>query len=94
MIRVWIDTTSAVTRAGFESLLDGSEGIEVINSMPDADVILREELPDTFESPGAAPLVVITDGPVTRQALQIGVRAILPREAASEQIVAALYAAA
>ncbi len=93
MIRVWIETSSTVTRAGFESLLEGSEGIELVDSMPEADVILREELPDAPEPAGAAPIVVIAEGSLTPRALQAGVRAILPRATASEQIVAALYAA-
>ena len=92
MIRVWIETSSAVTRAGFESLLDGNEAIEVVHSLPEADVILREDLPDAPETPGAAPIVVVMDGPVSSRAFQIGVRALLPRDAAPEQIVAALHA--
>ena len=92
MIRVWIETSSAVTRAGFESLFESDKRIEVADSLSEADVILGEELPDAPETPGAAPMVVVTDGPVSSRAFQSGVRAILPREAAPEQIVAALHA--
>jgi two-component system nitrate/nitrite response regulator NarL len=92
VIRVWIETSSAVTRAGFASLLEGDERIEVVDSPPEAEVILREELPVAPETSGAVPIVVVTDGPVSLRAFQSGVRAILPRAAAPEQIVAALCA--
>jgi DNA-binding NarL/FixJ family response regulator len=94
LIRVRILSSSAIARAGFESLLAASEGIEVVDSISDADVVLREDLPDAFVTTGATPIVVITEDPFTRQALHGGVRAILSRDAAPEQIVAALYAAA
>ncbi|HEV2199995.1 MAG TPA: response regulator transcription factor [Bryobacteraceae bacterium] len=93
MIRVWIETAAAVTRAGIESLLESDQGIEVVHSSREADVILREELPVAPEALGAVPIVVLTDGPASPRAFQSGVRAILPHEAAPEQIVAALYAA-
>jgi DNA-binding NarL/FixJ family response regulator len=92
VIRVWIETSSVVTRAGFESLLESAGGIEVVNSPREADVILREELPVAPETPGATPIVVLTDGPVSSRAFQSGVRAILPRDAEPQQIVAALHA--
>jgi DNA-binding NarL/FixJ family response regulator len=94
LIRVWIETASAVTRAGFESLLEGSQGIAVVDSPGEAEVILREELPDGPEPPGAPPIVVLTDAALTPRALYVGVRAVLPREAGPEQIVAVLHAAA
>jgi two-component system, NarL family, nitrate/nitrite response regulator NarL len=93
VIRVWIETSSAVARAGFESLLAHDGRIEVAGSVHDADVILRDELPAAPDPSGTAPIVVVTDGSVASRALQGGVRAILTREAAPEQIVAALYAA-
>jgi len=93
LIHVWIETASAVTRAGFESLLEDSEGIAILRSPNEADVILRDELPDGPEPPGAPPIVVLADAALTSRALQLGVRAVLPREAGPEQIVAALHAA-
>jgi two-component system, NarL family, nitrate/nitrite response regulator NarL len=93
LIRVWIETASAVTRAGFESLLEESEGIALVRAAREADVVLREELPDVPEAPGAPPSVVLTDAALTPRALQLGVRAVLPREAGPDQIVAALHAA-
>jgi two-component system, NarL family, nitrate/nitrite response regulator NarL len=91
VIRVWLETPSAITRAGFESLFESHEWIEVVDSPAEADVILCEELSDPL---GAAPIVVLTDELVSSRAFHNGVRAMLPRAAAPEQIVAALVAAA
>jgi two-component system nitrate/nitrite response regulator NarL len=92
LIRVWIETASTVTRAGFESLLEGSGGIELVDSPSRADVVLRDDLPDGHEDHGAVPTVVLSDEPLTSRLFRRGVHAILPRDAAAEQIVAALYA--
>ena len=89
MIRVWIDTASNVTRAGLESLLESSAAIELVDSASQADVVLLDEFP---ERPAAAPAVLLSDVLLTSRALRLGVHAILSREAAAEQIVAALYA--
>jgi DNA-binding NarL/FixJ family response regulator len=91
LIRVWIETASNVTRAGLESLLESSGEIQMVDSPSHADVVLLDELPDR---PPAAPALLLTDEPPTSRMLRLGVHAILPREAAAEQIVAALYAAA
>ncbi len=93
MIRVCIETASTVTRAGFETVLQGSEDIELVESLEHADVVLREDLPREFEGPGGLPAVVLSDGPLTSRQFRWGVHAILPRDAAVEQIVAALHAA-
>ena len=93
MIRVWIETDSAVTRAGLESLLARRDGIVLLDSPQEADVILRDDLPDAPDPPGAPPAVALSDAPLTSRALLNSVRAILPRDAAPEQIVGALYAA-
>jgi hypothetical protein len=65
LIRVWIETASTVTRAGFESVLDGSVGIELVDSPSQADVVLRDvlgqDLPEGSEEPGAVPMVVLSD---------------------------------
>jgi DNA-binding NarL/FixJ family response regulator len=90
LIRVWIETASNVTRAGLQSLLESSAGIDLVDSAAQADVVLVDELP---EKPRAAPAVLLSDEPLTARLLRLGVHAILPREAAAEQIVAALYAA-
>ena len=90
MIRVWIETVSNVTRAGLESLLESSGDIHLADSPSQADVVLLDEFPDR---PPAAPALLLTDELPTSRMLRLGVHAILPREAAAEQIVAALYAA-
>jgi DNA-binding NarL/FixJ family response regulator len=90
LIRVWIETASDVTRADLESLLESSGKIHLVDSPSQAEVVLLDELPDR---PAAAPAVLMSDEPLTSRVLRLGVLAILPREAAAEQIVAALYAA-
>ena len=93
MIRVWIETASTVTRAGFESVLEGNAGIKLVDSPAQAEVVLREDLPLESEGSGRLPAVVLMDGPLTSRLFRRGVHAILPRDAAADQIVAALYAA-
>ena len=97
MIRVWIETASTVTRAGFESVLEGSVGIELVDSPSQADVVLRDvlrgDLPEGSERPGAVPIVVLSDEPFTSRLFRRGVHAILPHDAPAEQIIAALHAA-
>ena len=101
MIRVWIETASTVTRAGFESLLEGSVGIELVDSPSQADVVLRDvlggvlghQLPEGSEEPGTVPIVVLSDERLTSRLFRRGVHAILPHDAPVEQIVAALHAA-
>jgi two-component system nitrate/nitrite response regulator NarL len=90
LIRVWIETASNVTRAGLESLLESSGDIHLVDSPSHADVVLLDEPPDRQS---AAPALLLTDELPTSRMLRLGVHAILPREAAAEQIVAALYAA-
>jgi two-component system nitrate/nitrite response regulator NarL len=90
LIRVWIETASNVTRAGCESVLQGSADIELVESSAQAEVILREDLPQEFDG---LPSVVLSDGPLTARQFRWGVHAILPRDAPVEQIIAALHAA-
>jgi two-component system nitrate/nitrite response regulator NarL len=96
LIRVWIETASTVTHAGFESLLEGSGGIELVPSPSQADVVLRDDLPEGSEEHGAlrttVPTVLVSDEPLTSRLFRRGIHAILPRDAQAEQIVAALYA--
>jgi DNA-binding NarL/FixJ family response regulator len=94
VIHVWIETASTVARAGFETLLEGRMGIELVDSPRQADVVLRDDLPEISEGPDPAPTVVLSDEHLTSRLFRWGVHAILPRDAAAEQIVAALYAAA
>jgi two-component system nitrate/nitrite response regulator NarL len=91
LIRVWIETASAVSRAGLRTLLEGQPEIELADSASDADVLLRDEAPDHA---GAAPSVVLSDERSAHDALRSGARAFLPRDAGAEQIIAAIHAVA
>jgi DNA-binding NarL/FixJ family response regulator len=93
LIRVRVETASTVTRAGFESVLEGKPGIELVESLAEADVVLRDDLPQGFEGSGAVPSVVLSEEALTSRVLRTGVHAILARDAGAEQIVAALHAA-
>jgi DNA-binding NarL/FixJ family response regulator len=95
MIRVRIETTSAVTRAGLEALLASRPEIEVVDSDSEADVVLSEalEISALEISESRAPVVLLGD--VTPQeGLRAGARAVLGRDASPAQIAAALQAAA
>ncbi len=107
MTRVLIVAQSPVVRAGLEALLNGTGGVEVIGSVTtiaeysgeDPDVILADsqnendparELTDNAPS---APLVIFADDTgFAAETFRSGVRAVLPRQAAASQIVAALEA--
>jgi len=93
-IRVWLETASAVTRAGLESLLEGNGMVEMADSPPHADVILTDELPSDSEESHPIPVVALSDVRLTTRLTHRGIYAILPREARADQIVAALFAAA
>jgi DNA-binding NarL/FixJ family response regulator len=98
MIRVRIETTSAVTRAGLEALLASRPEIEVVDSASEADVVLSEalEISALEISESRAPIVpVVLLGDVTpHEGLRAGARAVLSRDASPAQIAAALQAAA
>jgi len=105
--RLLIAAPSAVVRMGLESLVASDPGIDLAGSFADLstaetlrpDVILAD-LP--FEdlappSDGAAPAIVLLSSdpqPVwTTQALRLGVRAVLPRDASAAEVLAAVGAA-
>jgi len=90
LIRVYIDTRSAVTRAGLEAVLGEHGDIEVAPSPAEADVLLREDL----ERSEGVPAILLTDEVPLQDALRAGARAVLPRNAAPLQIVAAIHAVA
>jgi DNA-binding NarL/FixJ family response regulator len=95
MIRVRIETTSAVTRAGLEALLASRPEIEVVDSASEADVVLSEamEISALEISERSAPVVLLGD--VTpHEGLRAGARAVLGRDVSLAQIAAALQAAA
>ena len=89
MIRVRIESSSAVTRAGLEALL--AEHSDFSASAANADVVLTDDadLPE-----GGAPVVLLGGDLSVQDGLRSGARVVLPRDAPPAQIVAAVYAAA
>jgi two-component system, NarL family, response regulator YdfI len=92
VIRVQI-SASAITRAGIESLLRASSGIEMVSS--GADVVIAEDEPPPGVAESTAAVIVLSDDPQwTAEALRNGIRAILPRELSPAEMLAAVEAAA
>jgi NarL family two-component system response regulator YdfI len=108
VIRLLIAASSAVVRAGLEALAASNPAIELAGAFADLssveelrpDVILTalpvDELP--LPADGIAPAIVLLSGQPqpawTRDALRLGVRAVLPRDASAAEILAAVEAAA
>lgn len=108
MIRVLIAAPSPVTRVGLETLIASSPGMELAGGYADLaavdtlhpDVVLSAlplaEIPPP--SNGFSPAYVLLGGESssgwTQEAVRSGVRALLPRDATAEQILAAVEAAA
>ena len=103
-----IAAPSAVMRAGLETLAVSGLDVELVGSFPDLsaveslrpDVVLSA-LPLDEISPGpyghGPAFVVLADGAEsmwTREAVRLGVRAVLPGDASASQILAAVEAAA
>jgi len=108
-IRVLLASASAVRRAGLELILKQSSSFKLVGAVHSTLMIgqrAAELQPDVIladfdrESPVIAhnglPVVALKDNPTAAwaaQALRSGVKSILPREAGSEEIVAAIHAA-
>jgi DNA-binding NarL/FixJ family response regulator len=104
VIKIYIKASSAVTRAGLESLLREDFRVAITSSESQADVVLLEMANAERISPAvnanrlrSAPIVLIAD-PLTRSelrhALHSGVRSVLPRNANATEILAAIEGAA
>ncbi len=90
MIRVQIAATSAVVRAGLESLIASSPELTLTDSY--ADVVLAAvPLDDLAPAPA---IVLLGEGVWGSDALRHGVRAILRADASAAEILAAIEAAA
>lgn len=89
-----IQVDSAVTRAGLEAILRGHADLDVVDSAGEADVLLREQVPEPVDGAASIPVVVLADEVPSIEALRSGARAVLPEDASPQQIVAAIYAAA
>ncbi len=92
MIRVHIAIASDVMLAGLEALLRENPEIEIVNSASDANVLVRDDVPEISEANNSAPAVVLTDDFSIHDVWRSGARAILPRDAPGAQIIAAIYA--
>ena len=90
MIRVQIAATSAVVRAGLESLVASSPDLTATDSY--ADVVLAAVALDDL-APAPA-IVLLGNAAWTVGALRLGVRAMLPPDASAAEILAAVQAAA
>lgn len=107
MTRLLIAATSAVVRAGLETLVAGDPAVEVAGSFADLssvealrpDVVLAalpvEELAPPAD--GVAPAIVLLSADAqpawSSEVLRLGVRAMLPRDAAPAEVLAAVEAA-
>jgi DNA-binding NarL/FixJ family response regulator len=108
VIRLLIAAPSAVMRAGLEALAVSCLDAELVGSFPDLsaveslrpDVVLSalpwDEIPPSSDGRGPA-FVLLADAaqPIwTREAVRLGVRAVLPPSASAPEILAAVEAAA
>lgn len=107
MTRLLIAAPSAVVRAGLETLVAGDPAVEVAGSFADLssvealrpDVVLAalpvEELAPPAD--GLAPAIVLLSVDAqpawSPEVLRLGVRAVLPRDAAPAEVLAAVEAA-
>ena len=108
MIRLMIAAPSAVMRAGLETLAASSPCVEVAGSFADLsaiedvrpDVVLTSMAVEDIPPPadGNAPAIVLLTGDPqpawTQEALRLGVRGVLSRDASAAEILAAVEAAA
>jgi two-component system, NarL family, response regulator YdfI len=90
VIRVEVEAADERVRSGLEELMSSSPGLSLAEG--EADVLLTAAPLDDL-SPGP-PIVLLGEPVWSSQALRLGVRAMLPPDAASQEIVAAVYAAA
>ena len=104
MIRLLIAAPSTVMRSGLEALAASNPEWQVVASFADLaaledfqpDVVLAA-MPVSALPPGNVPIVLLTNEPEPEwsiEAVRAGVRALLPRDASSSQIVAAVEASA
>jgi DNA-binding NarL/FixJ family response regulator len=90
VIRVRIAATSAVVRAGLQSLVASSPDLTITDSYSDV-VLAAVPLDDLTPAPA---IVLLGEATWTTDALRLGVRAVLPPDAGAAEILAAIQAAA
>jgi NarL family two-component system response regulator YdfI len=107
VIRLLIAAPTAVMRAGLEALVSSDPEIELAGCFPDLsaadalrpDVILAAVPAEELTPPqdGQAPAIVLLSADAqpawTPEALRLGVRAVLPRDASPAAVLAAVEAA-
>jgi DNA-binding NarL/FixJ family response regulator len=107
VIRLLIAAPAAVTRAGLEALAASDPALELVGSFADLsgmealhpDVVLAALPPAEIPPPADrhTPAFVLITGqpppPWTHEALRLGVRALLPRDASAGEILSAVEAA-
>ena len=97
MIRVLLAPSSAMVRGGMEAVLRNAEGIALVETPDEADVILTDVDPGGSESPYEVPSVLLTSDPqlpALVEALRSGARAVLSQDSTPEQVAAAIHATA
>jgi two-component system, NarL family, response regulator YdfI len=110
VIRVLVAASSGVIRAGLEALVKSTPAFELSGSASDFAALAAEaerdppgailadlEPPLPAELPAIAPVVLLVGEPAVpliAEALRAGIRAVLPRDVAVTEIVAAIEAAA
>jgi DNA-binding NarL/FixJ family response regulator len=90
VIRVQIAATSAVVRAGLESVVASSPDLTITDSYSDV-VLAAVPLDEVTPAPA---IVLLGEATWTAAALRLGVRAVLPPDAGAAEILAAVQAAA
>jgi DNA-binding NarL/FixJ family response regulator len=90
VIRVEVESPDEAMRRDLEAVIASSSGVML--AAHDGDVLLAAAPLEDLE-PGP-PIVLMAQPAWTPQALRLGVRAMLPPDAPSAEIVAALYSAA
>jgi DNA-binding NarL/FixJ family response regulator len=108
VIRVLVAAPSPVTRVGLETLIASSPGMELAGGFPDLSAVealhpavvisalTLAEIPPPANGHTPAYVVLGGDSPSgwTQEAVRLGIRALLPRDASEEQILAAVESAA
>lgn len=107
MIRVWVVAPDRIVRAGLESIIRTSPDLIVVNATANFDTLsVIEDDPDVLllgvdndsqlplNAIAEIPTVLLTDvlSDLSSDVLHLGVRAILPRSATPEEIVATVTA--
>lgn len=89
---MYLESGSAIVRAGLESIVRAHAGFELAPERESADVLLLDQPEENSEAPDQ-PAVALSDGHAS-ELLRHGYHAVLPRETGPAELIAALQAAA